>query len=173
MKDHTSANKLTTVLFAIYMIALFWIILFKLNIHMNFQRSLNLIPFNQPLILNGRVDLGEVILNVLIFIPLGLYAGVLFKRWNIGKIILLFFSISLIIEVLQFIFAIGASDITDVITNTLGGIIGLTMYIGIEKAFKSSVKAQKFINILAVAGTTVILLLLFLLKVNHLWMFRM
>ena len=34
---------------------------------------------------------------------------------------------SLLFEAVQFIFAIGASDITDIITNSLGGIIGETL----------------------------------------------
>ena len=42
-------------------------------------------------------------------------------------------------------------------------------YKGIEKIFKNSVKAQKFINILATIGTFVMILFLFLLRTNQLW----
>ena len=62
---------------------------------------------------------------------------------------------------------VGASDITDIINNTLGGIIGLMIYKGIEKVFKNSVKAQKFINIIATIGTILMILLLLLL---FMWM---
>jgi len=119
------------------------------------------------------MDFGEIILNVMIFVPFGIYAEILFKRWTIGKKLFLIFLISLIIETLQFIFRIGASDITDIINNTLGGLIGLTICKGIEKGFKNSVKAQKFINIMATMGTTLMIVLLLLLKINHLWIFRM
>ena len=44
------------------------------------------------------------------------------------KNLLFFFSISLIIEGLQFVFRLGAFDITDTITNTLGGVIGLMLF---------------------------------------------
>jgi glycopeptide antibiotics resistance protein len=35
---------------------------------------------------------------------------------------------SLAAETAQFVFAIGASDITDLITNTIGGALGLVLY---------------------------------------------
>ena len=71
-------------------------------------------------------------------------------------------------EALQFIFRVGAFDITDIITNTLGGIIGLMIFKAIEKVFKNSVKAQKFINIIAAIGTVLMISLLLLLKMNML-----
>lgn len=170
MKDSNQSNQLTTALFVVYLIALFWIIVLKLSVSFSYmgKRSINLIPYSEPLILNGRVDFGEMILNVLIFVPLGMYAGILFRRWTVGKIILLFFFISLLCEAFQFILAVGAFDITDIINNTLGGIIGLVIYKGTEKAFHNSVKAQKVINIIALAGTILMMVLLFLLKANML-----
>ena len=112
-------------------------------------------------------------MNVVIFVPLGMYVGILFKRWITLKKLFLFFLISLICEVLQYILNIGASDITDIINNTLGGLIGLMIFNGIEKVFKNSVKSQKFINIIALTGTILMILILFLLKINKLWIFRM
>jgi glycopeptide antibiotics resistance protein len=72
-------------------------------------------------------------------------------------------------EGFQFILKIGAFDITDIITNTLGGIIGLIIFGAIEKLFNNSVKAQKFINIIAATGTVLMILFLLLLKTNNLW----
>ena len=167
-RNDNMANKLTNVLFAIYLIALLWILVFKLGVQFSYManRSVNLIPFSQPLILNGRTDYGEMILNVIIFVPLGIYAGILCSKWSFVKNIFFFFCISLSIESLQFIFRIGAFDITDIITNTLGGIIGLIIYKAILKIFKSNQKAQKFINIIAAIGTFVMTLLLLLLKLD-------
>lgn len=175
MKNNNKTNKLTNLLFIIYMMALFWIIVFKFNVPLPpliNMRSINLIPFSEPLILNGKIAFSEIIMNVVIFVPLGIYAGILFKRWIIGKKLLLFFLISLICEVFQFILNVGASDITDIINNTLGGIIGLIIYKGIEKVFKNSIKAQEFINIIATIGTILMILLLLLLMINNLWIFR-
>ena len=174
MKDNKT-NQLTNVLFIIYLIALFWIIVFKFNLpfsNIGNMRSLNLIPFSEPLILNNKVSYNELIKNVLIFVHLVIYVFILYKKWTSIKKIFLFFLISLICEVLQYILAIGASDITDIINNTLGGIIGLIIYKVIEKIFNNSAKAQKFINIIAQIGTTVVILLLLLLRINNVWIFR-
>ena len=170
-KNNNSANKLTIVLLAIYLIVLFWILLFKLGVRFSYMenRQVNLIPFREALVINGKIDFGEIIMNVIIFVPLGLYAGVLFKKWNFLKNIFCFFLISLIVEGLQFILRVGAFDITDTITNTLGGVIGLTAFKAIQKVFQSSVKAQKSINIIAAVGTVLMILFLLLLKTGNLW----
>jgi glycopeptide antibiotics resistance protein len=164
-KDNNSTNKLTVVLFAIYLLALFWILLFKLGVQFSYMgnRSVNLIPFS-----DGKIDVREIILNVVICVPLGIYAGVLFKRRTFGTKLLFFLLISSMFEVLQFILRVGAFDITDVVTNTLGGIGGLMILKAIEKLFKNSAKAQKFINIIAAIGTVLMISLLLLLKMNKL-----
>ncbi|MEP7371776.1 MAG: VanZ family protein [Chitinophagaceae bacterium] len=162
---NNSTNKLTIVLFVIYLIALFWILLFKLGVQFSYMGngSVNLIPFS-----DSKPDAGGIILNVLICVPLGIYAGVLFKRRTFSTKLFFFFLISSLFEVLQFILRAGAFDITDIITNTLGGIIGLMIFKAIEKLFKNSVKAQKFINIIAAIGTVLMISLLLLLKMNML-----
>jgi glycopeptide antibiotics resistance protein len=131
-------------------------------------RKVNIIPFSEPSILNGKTDPGEMILNVVIFVPLGIYAGMLFEKWTFGKKLLFFSFISFIVEGLQFILAVGASDITDIITNTIGAIIGLVIFKAIEKAFTNNVKAQKFINLIAAIGTVLMIVMLLLLKMNML-----
>ena len=163
MKENNKTNKLTNVLFIIYLIVLFWILLFKFGVRFSYMenRNVNLIPF-------GKIDVSETILNVVIFVPLGIYAGVLFKRWGFVKKLFFFFLISLMFEVLQLIFKIGAFDITDIITNISGGIIGSLIFEAIEKLFNNSVKSRKFITIIAAIGTVLMISLLLLLKLNML-----
>ena len=169
-KEHDNANKMTIALFVVYLIASCWILLFKLGVQFSYmkERKVNLIPFNQPLILNGEANFGEVLMNVMIFLPLGIYAGILFKRWSFGRNLFLCFLISFVIEALQFILRVGAFDVTDIIANTLGGLLGLVLFNGIERVFNNSLKAQKFINTVATIGTVLILVLLFLLKTDNL-----
>lgn len=157
------ANRLTTILFILYLLALYWILLLKLGVRFSYmeERRVNLIPFSGTLILTG-----ENILNVVIFVPLGLYVGVLFKRWVLGKKLLFFFLLSLLVEGLQYILRVGAFDSTDIITNTLGGILGLIIFKGIERAFNTSMETQKFINIIAATGTALLFLFFFLLRMN-------
>jgi glycopeptide antibiotics resistance protein len=165
-----TADKLTRTLFSIYLLALFWILLLKLGVQFSYMgtRSVNLIPFAQPLISNGKADLSEVILNVVIFVPLGIYAGILFNRWSFGGRVFFCFLMSLMFEGLQFVLNVGAFDITDLITNTSGGVIGLMVFALIDKLFSDRVRAHKFINVVAAIGTAVMISLLMLLKLNML-----
>ena len=159
------SNRLTTVLFMIYLIAIGWILLLKLGVRFSYmgKRSVNLVPFSEPSILTS-----ENILNVVIFVPLGIYAGTLFERWIFSKKLLFFFLLSLSVEALQYILRVGAFDVTDIINNTLGGLIGLMIFETIKKTVNSSVKARKIINIIAATGTAFVILLLVLLKMNML-----
>jgi len=171
VKDDSKTKKWTKVLFVIYLIALFWIIVFKFNApfsKLGYMRSINLIPFNESLIVNGKLDFREIIMNVVIFMPLGIYSGILFRKWTTGRKIFLFFLISFICEVFQFILGVGASDITDIINNTLGGVIGLIIYKGIEKISKNSTNAQKLINIIATIATILMISLLSVLVIYNL-----
>lgn len=164
-KVNNVTNRLTTVLFIIYLIAMCWILLFKLGVRFSYmgKRSVNLIPFSEPVILNS-----ENVLNILIFIPLGIYVEILFDRWMFGKKLLLFFLLSLVVEGFQYLLRVGAFDVTDIITNTLGGITGWIIFKAIDITFNNSVRAQKFINIIAATATIIVVLLLVLLKMNML-----
>ena len=71
---------LTLVLFSIYLLVMVWIILFKGQFSLADLpeiRNLNLIPFGEMQIVNGKPNFGEVWQNCLIFLPFGLYLGML------------------------------------------------------------------------------------------------
>ena len=118
---------------AIYLVILLWLVFFKLSfdfsaiLHVHY-RSLNLVPFAAPVRVNGRTSWAEMIENGLVFIPFGLLLNVNFSRPGFLKKLFLIFIFSLSVELIQYIFAIGASDITDLIANTTGGLLGLILY---------------------------------------------
>ncbi|WP_247234259.1 VanZ family protein [Telluribacter sp. SYSU D00476] len=165
-----SGNILTGVLFIIYLAALVWILLFKLGVQFSYMdnRSVNLVPFGGSSLSQGRIGWSELILNVVIFVPFGIYAGVLFRRWSFSKKLSLILVTTLLLESLQYIFRIGAFDSTDLVTNTTGGIIGLLFYQLIERLATTRTRAQNLINIIASIGTVVMIVLLVLLKTNSL-----
>ena len=157
-------------LLSVYLVVLTWIILFKMQFdvsllsHMNL-RSVNFIPFAESAVVNGRIDISEILLNIAAFIPFGFYVSMIcqtdtfsFKGGNFLRKVLPVFCVSLLYETLQYIFAIGASDITDLIGNTLGGIIGISIF-SMFSAFLGA-KAVKIFNGLAAAGTVIVLLFL-------------
>ena len=175
MNSILGSKTLTQILFAIYLISLVWIIVFKFNVQWSYMggtSTVNWIPYSQPVLHNGQADHNESILNILIFIPFGLYAGILFKKWNFGKALGLFFSGSFILELWQFVFKIGSFDTTDLINNTLGGIFGFYLFQGFQKLLGNPEKARKWVNLICLLGTVLILGLLFFLKINRLYMFR-
>ncbi|MGG0250564.1 VanZ family protein [Peribacillus frigoritolerans] len=163
-KSKNNQKKITAGLLAVYLFALTWIIVFKMQF--SFQglpdfREINLIPFAGSANVNNQIDFNEIIYNVLAFIPFGIYISMLKSNWSFLKRITVIAGVSLLFEGLQFIFALGASDITDFMGNTLGGIIGVGVYIVFCKLF--STKATKILNVLASIGTIFIVALLLLL----------
>lgn len=72
----------------------------------------------------------ENIMNVIVFIPIGLLLGCAFKQTTWWKALLIGCSISITIEALQFYFMKGFSEVDDVMHNTLGCLIGWFMVKG-------------------------------------------
>ena len=150
------SRKLTKILFAVYMAALTWIIVCKMSFSprsLDYARSINLIPFGASALANQGIDLSEILLNVLAFLPFGIYAGLLFRDWPFGKKLLLFAGVSFGYEALQYAFAIGRSDITDLISNCLGGALGLLLFAWIARLCKTEARTAKCVNVCALTGT--------------------
>lgn len=124
-------------------------------------RNINLIPYSESVIVNGKLDFGELIQNAIAFVPVGIYLSMLKPKWSFIKKILPIAGISLLYEILQYILAIGATDITDLLNNTIGGIVGICFYVFAKMLLKD--KAVKVLNILAVIGTVGVLGLMGLL----------
>lgn len=139
-------------------------------------RSVNLIPFHSIkeyiMVDNGFGEYRLVDMNiwgnVLMFIPLGIYLLVHGKNLSLTKCVLLIIGSSVFIEIVQFIFAKGAADIDDVILNSLGGLIGMAIYLIFAKIFKTDEKIKMAIAILSMlVGIPMLLLVMILVAVNY------
>jgi glycopeptide antibiotics resistance protein len=159
-------KRLSYAVFGIYFILLVWLVLFKFSTSFSDLpniRSINLIPlyYDQQTSTHGK----EVFFNIIVFIPLGIYVQVFRHNWNIITKWTVAVLTSLLLEVIQFIFAIGASDITDLIGNTLGGMLGILSCMMLKK-----IAPKKFISIINLLGMCIeiiaIGLLVLLLVVN-------
>lgn len=161
---------MTKLLFLIYFILLIWIILMKMEFSFNQiyrMRSTNFIPFEGTAVYNNRLHYKEIYLNVLIFVPFGVYLSMLKPDWSFLRKIFPIFLTSLSFESLQYIFSIGATDITDVMGNTLGGVLGILFYLFIQKHLKNKEKTNHRLNLLASIGTmSFVLFFVFFLFVN-------
>ena len=71
----------------------------------------------------------NVIGNVLVFLPYGVFLPKLFQRCRkLMSVLLLSLELSLIIEVTQLFTKIGSFDVDDLLLNTLGGVLGYLIY---------------------------------------------
>jgi glycopeptide antibiotics resistance protein len=143
------SRKLTIALLVFYLFVISWMILLKTRFSfalVDTRRSLNLIPFGAMAIRNGMPNYNEVFLNILVFVPLGVFICMLNKKKTFVNLVVPIVVLSLSFEVIQYIFAMGASDITDVIANTFGGLVGIGVFSIFHKIFKES--ASKIFNVI-------------------------
>ncbi|MDF2963183.1 MAG: VanZ family protein [Paenibacillus sp.] len=133
-------------LYALYVYALFKIILFKFgSIDMSFlwrqlRKSLgnpdyismrlqegNLIPLKEvSRTIHGLSshDLFNLVGNVIIFMPYGIFLGLMSTRISFIGAFIRSLGLSLCLECAQAVFSIGSFDVDDLILNSTGGLIG-------------------------------------------------
>ena len=170
-KENISAR----VLLVFYLLALIWILLFKLSASMvdiremfySTPRHINWFPFKESVIVNNQFQISEIIDNILIFLPFGGLLGLSFKKLNIVKVTGIVFLFTVIIETLQYLFGLGRADVTDILMNTLGGLIGYLIYRIIKVVFPSQ-RTDRVLTKIGVGIFLVILLLVLFIVVFNL-----
>lgn len=124
-------------------------------------RDINVIPFQSIFEyfasehFNIWIGLMNVIGNIVLFIPLGLYLQIFKKNKKILDCVALACAVSLCVEIVQYIFGIGHTDIDDLILNTLGGLLGILLYRILYLILKDENKtktAVTFLFLLVCAG---------------------
>lgn len=150
------------IIFFVYVLLTIRIILFKdVPIYAIFKgmfRSVNLIPFYTiwQFIIDNNISFMRATVNIIgnigIFIPMGIFFPIVFKELNKKTMITAIIFISLGFETIQYILALGSSDIDDIILNSLGGIIGIAIYINMTKLFPNNI-----IKFKAIIGTSLVL----------------
>ena len=171
MRKEKTVNALLICSFIFYTAFVIWNILFKyvtpFELFSNaryFSRTLNLVPFND--LFKGTYNKLDVWGNMLLFVPLGIYL----KLWSERRWYILTWGAmlsSVILEVLQYAFAIGASDITDVIYNTLGFLIGIGGYYLAKLIFRENESIKLFITIFACLAVVLVTGIASLLYMNN------
>ncbi|MBO0429098.1 VanZ family protein [Vagococcus fluvialis] len=99
-----------------------------LNVQGNiFDPNISLIPF-----VNGVLH--SDYLNVVMFIPLGFFLPLMWRKYHNGfETIKFSFYLSLFIELSQLFTRFRATDINDLITNTIGAAVGWSVYFVFSK----------------------------------------
>ncbi len=81
----------------------------------------------------------ENIMNVVVFIPVGLLLGISIKQMTWWKALLIGLCISVTIETLQFYFMKGFSELDDVMHNTVGCVVGFMIVKGVRLVKRLSI----------------------------------
>lgn len=142
IRRKTRLNEIIRFLLAIWSIAvviltiipehlLFWKWYFSLTDELHYY--LRLPPSWDPI--PAYIPLDDFVLNIILFIPLGLALPFVLKRPNIGKAALIGSICTFAIEFLQGFIADRIGCLTDVFTNTLGTVIGYLLYLLMKLIF--------------------------------------
>jgi glycopeptide antibiotics resistance protein len=123
-----------------YLFVLTYLVFFARRRRSIHERSLSLHPF-RTLIKDYRAIphhsafkyYTDATGNIMLFVPLPFVMAFVFRLRNPLLLIAIGIMISCQIELLQYIFIVGYSDIDDVILNTAGTCIGILLYNSIEK----------------------------------------
>ena len=120
---------LLVVLFVVYLVLLAWTVVWKLDVPYVgaaalLPRPIKLIPFVPSAEAGASAPL-EIVANIVLFVPFGLYLGLLAPTWQWWKSAGVFVGASLVLETTQHLLSTGSFDTTDVIVNTAGGLAGV------------------------------------------------
>lgn len=138
-KEHKQRIRIISwILFGIYLIMMVYFLFFSEQMGRvpRDTYQYNLQPFaeiKRYLYYAGRVGTVLVLLNLLgniiCFIPYGFVIPVLSVRCrSFGKILLLSFLASLLVESIQLVSKLGSFDVDDIMLNTLGDILGYVLF---------------------------------------------
>lgn len=162
-RKYICINILLYGVFAIYILLLI-LILFRTR---HPERSVNLVPLRGIISFLSGSDLvsnkdsaavlhafavSNLLSNIVIFVPMGVYITLFNKNRVIWKNTLLIMIVSTLVEIIQVIFRFGIGDIDDIILNSIGGLIGILIYRLLLLICKDDLKVRCIIAIWAPIG---------------------
>jgi glycopeptide antibiotics resistance protein len=154
------AHVLLVVLFVVYLVLLAWMVLWKLEVPWIGEaalrpRPIKVVPFLPSAEAGASAPL-EVVANIVLFVPFGLYLGLLAPSWPWRKVTGVIVGASLVLETIQHLLSTGSFDTTDVIVNTAGGLAGVGLLALARDRFQS--RTAVVMTRICVIGTVVSLL---------------
>lgn len=116
---HSRKKTILYFLLCVYLAAMYAVAGLPNILYTAYRPRFNFVPF-----LYMFSDWENTLLNLLLFMPLGFFLPVLWQKFGkLGSTAVFGFCVSLLIEVLQ-IFTFRATDVNDLMTNTLGTVLG-------------------------------------------------
>lgn len=146
------------VLFGVYLSLLVWLVLWKLDVPvvgLEDRQAIKLIPF----VASGSAGASappEVVANVVFFLPFGVYVALLAPSWRWWRAGGAAAGTSLALEVAQYLLAVGRSDMTDLVSNTTGALLGFFLVVVLRRVHQ--VRAVGVLTRICLVGTAIALL---------------
>ncbi|AKG33941.1 VanZ family protein [Paenibacillus durus] len=105
-------------------------------------RSINIIPFHTiGVYFTESMDIERALTNIfgniVIFVPLGIFVSYIGMKRSLGFKACILLMTTLSFEILQYVFALGSSDVDDILLNFTGGLIGIAVYVVLSKIIHS------------------------------------
>jgi glycopeptide antibiotics resistance protein len=135
------------VFFVFYAFLLAYALFFR-SFHGGFvirYRAVNLVPFATIIHYlhgSGYDFFDNIIGNVMLFAPAGFFAAVFRGRIRLWAGMAAIVAFSALCEILQYVFALGSSDIDDVILYAIGGFAGMLLCILLDSTYRAMHKGK-------------------------------
>ena len=126
------------VAFAVYLALLTWVVLWKLEAPWigdaaGLARPIKLVPF-APSGDAGASAPAELLINLVLFVPFGLFIGALAPAWSWWKTGVAALGASLLLETVQHLISTGSFDTTDLVVNTAGALVGWAVFLAVRRS---------------------------------------
>lgn len=137
------------------------------------ERALNLVPFATIVdyVFSGsaatmRFALGNIVGNILIFLPLGAFLAFAWSSATAAKRMIVVVLSSVTVEIVQGVFGLGASDIDDVILNSLGGLLGILAFVLLRAILRDRSRVRLVMTALSVVLVPILCYLMFVVRLR-------
>lgn len=140
---HSGKRTAVYLLFALYLAAVCALVGLPNICYVRLDLHLNLIPFRGL----GN-DLKNFCLNIMLFIPLGIFLPCLWRRYrSLEKTALHGLCVSAVVEILQ-IFTFRATDVDDLLSNVMGTVLGFFIGKALIRLFQIPGREDKDLRVL-------------------------
>lgn len=165
LENPKTLHKLSVAIFCVYAWLLVWLIALKCNMKVTITDTYYLFGemtwpqkwqfaydsfvalFKQNYWGNIFLDARQDILNVVVYIPLGLYVSYFFKRNKLLWAFAISFASSACFEMLQLVTHIGCFAAIDLVCNTLGGLLGWCLF---KLIYRNKPKHTKVLSVVSI-----------------------
>lgn len=172
LPERISRRRTSVVLaFAVYLSLLTWVVLWKLEAPWigdaaGLARPIKLVPF-VPSGDAGASTPAEMLINLILFVPFGLFVGALAPTWTWWRAGVAALGASLALETAQHLISTGSFDTTDLLVNTAGALIGWVVFVAVRRSARQRTSVVMTRVCVIVSALTLLAVVAFVVSPLH------